>query len=108
TLPYTVARATYAVVPYYVWQPLRPTPAYPDDEIRRFYTETEAKGFHEMETAGGFAHRMLVKFNTSVSFFCGFALLPPAFMIGRVFRDRRMRFFAACAPFWILGMAIGV
>jgi hypothetical protein len=108
TLPYTVARATYAVVPYYIWQPLRPTPAYRHGEMRRFYTETEAGGFHEMQTAAGFAHRMLMKFNTFVFFFCGFALLAPAFMIGRVFSDRRMRFFAFSAPFWVAGMAIGV
>ena len=108
TLPYTVSRATYAVVPYYIWQPLRPSPDYPDDQMRHFYVETEAKGFHEMETARGFAHRMLVKLNTSLSFFCGFALLPPAFMIVHAFRDRHVRFFAASAPFWSVGMAIGV
>ena len=108
TLPYTVSRATYAVVPYYIWQPLRPSPDYPDDQMRRFYVDTEAKGFHEMETASGFAHRMLVKLNTSLSFFCGFALLPPAFMIVYAFRDRRVRFFASSAPFWIAGMVIGV
>ncbi len=108
TLPYTVSRATYAVVPYYIWQPLRPDPGYPDAQMRRFYVQTEAKGFHEMETASGFAHRMLVKLNTSLSFFCGFALLPPAVMILYAFRDRRVRFFAVSAPFWIAGMAIGV
>lgn len=108
TLPYTVSRATYAVVPYYIWQPLRRCPGYPDGQMRRFYVETEAKGFHEMETPGGFAHRMLVKLNTSLSFFCGFALLPPAMMVMYVFRDRRTRFIAASAPFWIAGMSIGV
>ena len=108
TLPYTVARATYAVVPYYIWQPLRPTPVYRHDEIRRFYTETEADGYNEMRTKAGFAHRMLVKFNTSLLFFCGFALLPPVFMIRRVFSDRRMRFFVMSAPFWIAGVTIGM
>jgi hypothetical protein len=108
TLPYTVARETYAVVPYYIWQPLRPTPAYRHDEIRRFYTVTEADGFNEMRTKAGFGHRMLVKFNTSLLFFCGFALLLPAFMIRRVLADRRVRFFVLSAPFWIAGMTIGV
>jgi hypothetical protein len=108
TLPYTVARATYAVIPYYIWQTRRPTPVYRHDEIRRFYTETEGEGFDEFRTPGGFAHRMLVKFNTSVLFICGFALLPPTFMVGRVLSDRRLRFFVLCAPLWIVGMTIGV
>jgi hypothetical protein len=108
TLPYTVARATYAVVPYYIWQPRRPIPGYRHDEIRRFYTESEAVGFNEMQSRRGFAHRMLLKLNTTVFFFCGFSLLPPLFMIRRVIRDRRVRFFIVSAPFWIAGMTIGV
>ncbi len=108
TLPYTVARATYAVVPYYIWQPLRPAPAYRHDEMRRFYTETETDGFNQMRSPVGLLHRMVVKLNSTLMFFCGFALLPPIFMMRRVFTDRRMRFFAACTPFWIAGMTISV
>jgi hypothetical protein len=108
TLPYTVARATYAVVPYYVWQPLHPTPNYRHDELRRFYTESEAKGFNEMHSPGGFLYTMMSKFNTTLAFFCGFTLLPPILMMRRVFTDRRMRFFAASTLFWVAGMTISV
>ena len=31
-------------------------------------------------------------------------LLPPLIMFGRVFRDRRMRFFALSLPLWTVGM----
>jgi hypothetical protein len=108
TLPYTVARATYAVVPYYVWQLLHPSPNYRRNEVRRFYTESEAKGFNEMHSPAGILYTMLSKFNTTLAIFCGFALLAPILMMRRVFTDRRMRFFAASTPFWIAGMTIGV
>jgi len=108
TLPYTVARAEYAVVPYYIWQPLRPTPAYRHDEIRRFYTETETESVKGMRSPVGFAHFMIVKVDTTLLFLCGFALLLPIVMAHRVFTDRRMRFFSVCAPLWVAGMAIGV
>ena len=108
TLPYTVARAEYAVVPYYIWQPLRPTPVYRYAEMRRFYTETEAESFKDLRSPAGFARFMIVKINTTLLFLCGFALLLPIVMARRVFADRRMRFFAASAPLWVVGMAIGV
>ena len=108
TLPYTIDRAAYAVVPYYIWQPAHPVPHYRHAEMRRFYTESEAKHFDEYRSIGGFLHRNFSKALTTVTFFAGFALLPAIFLFRRVAIDRRLRFLVWCTPFWIVGMGIGV
>lgn len=108
TLPYTIDRATYAVVPYYIWQPAHPTPHYRQVEMQRFYTESEAKHFDEYHSLGGFLNRNFSKALTTVTFFAGLALLPALFGLRRSFMDRRMRFLAWSTPFWIIGMGIGV
>jgi hypothetical protein len=108
TLPYTVDRTTYAVVPYYVWQHPHPTPQYSTVELRRFYTAREAQDFYMLHRRGGLPMFYGKKLSTTLVFFCGFILLPPLFWFGRVFRDRRLRFFVWSLPFWVAGIAISV
>lgn len=105
TLPYTVSRATYAVVPYYVWQPPHHAPNYRHAEMRRFYVETEMIEFEPLRSLKGFLFR---KINTATLFFAGFALLPLFATAKRALLDGRMRFLAWCVPFWIVGLGIGV
>jgi hypothetical protein len=118
TLPYTVDRAQYAVVPYYIWQNDNPVPAYRHPEMRRFYAETEAHDLHLFRTRGGDFHLIhshnsifgfyLGKFTIAVSFFALVALLPPLVMGRRVLLDHRLRFFTWSLPFWIASMGIGI
>jgi hypothetical protein len=108
TLPYTVARSTYAVVPYYIWQPAHRVPDYRHVEMARFYNESEMVGFRELHTPAGFVRRNLGKLITTFLFFAGFALLPPLVLMRRALLDRRLRPLGFCIPFWIAGMAIGV
>lgn len=108
TLPYTVARATYAVVPYYIWQPAHRVPSYRHVEMARFYNESEMVGFRELHTPIGFVRRNVGKVITTFLFFAGFALLPPLILTRRALLDRRLRSLALCIPLWIAGMAIGV
>jgi hypothetical protein len=109
TLPYTIARNTYASVPYYVWQSPRPIPNYRHDEMRRFYSEIEKKGYERLHSVSGFIPQTLSKFGWSmIAFFAGFALLPPLIMSRRVILDRRLRFLVLCLPLWVAGMALGV
>ncbi|MGA3134627.1 MAG: hypothetical protein ABSC88_01400 [Terracidiphilus sp.] len=105
-LPYTIARNTYAVAPYYVWQSPRPVPNYRHEEMRRFYTEREPKGFPEPGTLPGFLSQNLPKLAEGLVFFAGFALLPPLIMLPRVLLDRRIRFLVLCVPIWIAGIVI--
>jgi hypothetical protein len=108
TLPYTVARTTYAVVPYYIWQHALPTPNYRHREMRRFYTENEASDFNRLHSLSGFFSVLFDKLCTGILTFAGFALLPPLIMSRRVLRDRRVRFLVCCLPIWIAGLAIGI
>ena len=108
TLPYTVDRATYAIVPYYVWQKAHPTPQYRHADLRQFYTEREARDFHLLHSENGVLPYYGKKIATSLYFFAGVVLFPPLVMAWYVIRDRRIRFLVWCMPFWVVGMAIGV
>ena len=108
TLPYTVDRTTYAIVPYYVWQPAHPLPAYTTLELRRFYTEREAHEFYLLHAPNGVPSFYYRKLTTTLFFFAGMILLFPLIMFWRVFRDRRMRFFAWSLPLWTVGMGLGI
>ena len=109
TLPYTIARTTYAVVPYYVWQAPRPMPDYRHNNMRRFYSEIETYRFADLHSLSGFVPATLTKFGWSaIAFFAGFALAPPLIMFRRVLLDRRLRFLVLCLPLWVAGMAISV
>jgi hypothetical protein len=92
TLPYTLDRAAYATAPYWAWQSPRPEPVYRHKVMRDFYNINEMKEFKKANSPAGF----LEKAARGLQFFAGFALLPPLIMIGRVFRDRRVRFPLGC------------
>jgi hypothetical protein len=110
TLPYTVARNTYGVAPYYVWQPARPIPCYRHEEMRRFYIDNEmgVGGYQKLHSLSGFIPYTLGKFALALMFFAGTALLPPLILGWRLFFDRRLRFLVRCLSLWVAGMAIGV
>jgi len=108
TLPYTIARNTYAVAPYFIWQSAHPVPTYRDAEMRRFSAGSEMEGYSEMHSPSGFLAVNLKKICGGLAIFAGFALLPPLFMLRRVFFDRRIHFLVLCLPVWVAGMAIGV
>ena len=50
TPPYTVNRATYAMVPYYVWQSRRPEPVYRHEVMRDFYYQYELDYFDKIHS----------------------------------------------------------
>lgn len=106
TLPYTVNRATYAVAPYYVWQPARPEPAYHHEQLRRFYVTYEGSFFKRIHSISGFLPETLKKAVAVLFFFTGFALLPPLIMIRRVLLDRRTRFLAVCVAVLAAGLLV--
>lgn len=107
TLPYTVARNTYAVAPYYVWQSPHPTPNYRHEEMRRFYSAIETADFVKLHSWSGYIPSTLAKFYWVLMFFSGMALLPPLIMSRRILLDRRLRFLVICLPIWIAGLAAG-
>jgi len=91
TLPYTVNRATYAMVPYFIWQPLRSAPAYRHREMRDFY-EWEKGDYLRAHSWKSFVPSTAYKGWYVLQFFAAYTLLPPLIMLPRVLRDRRLRF----------------
>jgi hypothetical protein len=108
TLPYTVNRATYAMAPYFVWQPRRPEPAYRHEEMRRFYYEAEMEFYGYIHSPSGFLPQTLLKAAFTMMFFSGFALLPPLLMVRRVFMDTRMRFLIQSVLVLAAGLVIQI
>jgi hypothetical protein len=108
TLPYTVNRATYAMAPYFVWQPRRPEPAYRHEEMRRFYYEAEMEFYGYIHNPSGFLPQTLLKAAFTMMFFSGFALLPPLIMVRRVFMDARIRFLIQSVLVLAAGLVIQI
>lgn len=108
TLPYTINRATYAVVPYYVWQSARPAPPYRHEQMRKFYTELEMERYQKIHSLSGYLPRTLVKVVTVIFFFGGFALMPPLIFLRRAVTDRRIRFLAVSLLVLMAGMSIEI
>jgi hypothetical protein len=108
TLPYKINRATYAVVPYWVWQPLRPQPHYRHPLMQEFYTQSEASTYKQVHSLSGFVPGTLDKILVAFLFFAGITLLPPLIMVRRVFLDRRIRFLTFCVLFLSAGMLLEI
>jgi len=108
TLPYTVNRATYAVAPYFVWQSRRPEPVYRHQVLHDFYTGFEVTQYTRIHSLAGFFKQTSFKIVEVLSFFAGIALLPPLFMMRRVFLDRRIRFLNLCLLVVVVGLGIEI
>jgi hypothetical protein len=110
TPPYAVDRATYAIAPYYVWQSPRPEPHYRYREMRSFYEKKKGEmGFYtQIHSLMGFVPRTLEKVSFVFLFYAGFTFLIPLIMVGRVFRDRRVRFLVASVLVLAGGMVIEI
>jgi hypothetical protein len=108
TPPYAVDRATYAITPYYIWQPPRPEPVYSSLEMRRFYEQNELPFYQKIHSRAGFAPKTLEKVILTLIFYAGSTLLLPLIMIRRVFLDRRMRFLIVSLLILMAGMVIEI
>lgn len=107
TLPYTVNRATYAIAPYFVWQNAHPEPRYRHAELRRFY-RFEAGMFVPDHSVLKIAKMHAITGSAVLTFFCGFALLPPLFFVPGAFTDRRIRFLSVCLLLLVAGLSVEV
>ena len=108
TPPYTINRATYAMAPYYVWQPQRPEPAYHHKVMRDFYYHDEMTAFNKGHSLTGFVLQSVRKAISTIVFFAGLALVPPLVMLRRVLLDRRIRFLVVAVFVLTAGMIIEI
>ena len=79
-LPYQAERQQYAVVPYMLWQPLRPPPIYHNEVTKRVYTRNDVLGYDFFRSPIG----VLAKLLWSWRFYVGPALTLPLLMLAVV------------------------
>lgn len=108
TLPYTIDRDTYAMVPYYIWQHERPAPMYRSEDMRIFYEKEEMKFYNKIHSVSGFLPATFIKAIVALLFYAGPVLLPPLIMTRRLFLDRRIRFLVICSLVLMAGMIIEI
>ena len=108
TLPYTINRATYAVAPYWIWQSVRPEPAYRHPVMRDYYVKQELPVVTLYRNAEGFVVQNLYKPVSTLRFYAGIALLPPLLMLLSTLRDRRTRFLVVGVVVLAAGMFLEI
>lgn len=108
TLPYTVDRAQYAMVPYYVWQHERQEPHYRHAVLRSFYERGEMDFYNEIHSWTGFVPYTLAKMIFAFLFYAGFLLMLPMLMVRRVLLDKRIRFLVTGLVVLAGGMTIEI
>jgi hypothetical protein len=88
-MPYQIERETYAVVPYMLWQHVRPEPVYHHAIIKKMYAE-DAAGFRDARSLVGFLAKAVIAW----AFFLGpvltFPLLMLVFVLPRDFSWRNI------------------
>ena len=91
-MAHQVNRAQYAVVPYWIWQPMKPAPAYNHQVMRKFFTEYEPEVFEK--TIGNWRalllHHVARKTRAFIFFFFTPALLIPTIVLFSVSSLRRL------------------
>lgn len=110
-MPYQVNRNTYAVSPLFLWQPVRSSPVYRHEVMRRFFLEWEPTYQHALEqrtTVAGWLKSGLGKLGWAWFFYLGPALTLPLAALPRLVGDRRMRFLLFTAGFILIGLACQV
>jgi hypothetical protein len=106
SLPYTVNRATYAVAPVFLFQTLRPEPAYRHAQLREFYTGWEVNSFLTGRSKRGFALLGVNKVLTVWNFYLGPVLTIPLLACFLTWRSRRTRILLFLAASAVLASAV--
>jgi hypothetical protein len=92
TMPHQLSRNTYAVVPDFSWQSLRPEPAYRHEAMRKFYVDHDLAFFRD-RLAMGFAARLVAKaLDFWIFYFGPLFSLPFLAALPWLLGNRRMRF----------------
>ncbi len=90
-LPHVLDRNTYAVIPDFSWQPLRPEPGYRHAALRQFYVDHDLE-IYRAQLSLGFAGRLLEKIIQFWVFYLGpLFSLPFLAALPWIIQDRRAR-----------------
>lgn len=104
-MTYQVNRSQYATAPYFIWQKLRPEPAY-HHEVMRDYYRWEAGEFKKNLTLKGYAEREAQKFVEWWKFYLGPLLTVPLLALQWIVRERKMRLPLVLCGAMIAGFAV--
>jgi hypothetical protein len=107
-MPYQVNRETYAMAPYFLWQPVSPEPAYHHKVMRDFYNDFELAWYKDTRSPGGLLISKIVAAVISWAVYLGPALTLPLVMFPRALKDRRVRFLVIVGAVTIAGLALEV
>ena len=91
-IPYQVHEATYAVVPVFLWQHVRPEPVYRHEVMRDFHVSLGLDGYSRQRSLSGLVRERLTKMTAVLKFYLGAALTVPLVMLPWVLRSRWMCF----------------
>lgn len=95
TMPQQVNRDTYAIAKYFYWQRPYPEPVYRHQAIRDFY-HREYNDFRQAQKVPSVPQFFLMGTRIWI-FYVAPIMSVPLFLIGRVLRDRRIRFLVIAA-----------
>ena len=107
-MPQLVNRETYAVAPYFLWQPLRATPVYHHTLIRDLYLGWEKEVYWKARAPVSGLAWTWMKAKNSWIFFIGPALTLPLLLLPQALRDRRTRFLVLACGVSLIGLLIEV
>jgi hypothetical protein len=105
-MPYQLHEAKYAVAPLFLWQELRPEPAYNHPVLRSFHTGWACETYQAHDSPAGFVRQSGVKVGILWKFFLGLTLAIPLVALGRVARGRWFGFALAACSVLLAGMLL--
>jgi len=103
---YEVNRSTYAMVPYFIWQHMRPEPAYHHAEIRDYFAGWEVAEFQKTRSLGGLTLRTVDKLRSWWVLYLGPALTLALFGFPCILHDRKMKFVLWTAVWFFLATVV--
>jgi len=105
-MPYQVNRATYAMAPYFLWQPANLGPVYHHSVMRDFYSQVELPAYWQARSFAGFAWETAERVLTTWGFYIGPALTIPLIAIPWTLRDRRIRWLVISGTVCFAGITL--
>jgi hypothetical protein len=92
TFPYEVHEQTYATTPAFLWQPLRPQPAYRHKAMEENYLGWFLAEYDRQQTPAGLLSYAAAKCGKLLEFYLGLVLVLPLVALRAGLRDRWTRF----------------
>lgn len=107
-MPYQVNRATYAVAPVFLWQPVATTPHYNHKEMQDFYLGFELNEFKAASSIGGRVEQTMWDVITFWDMYVGAAFTIPLIWMATTLRDRSNRILWIVSAVLLVFTVVGI